>query len=214
MSGRFAKGKKALPMAVDEERLIAQSKAGDLAAFNSLVEQYQGQVYAFAFRMLGNRAAVEDVTQEAFFSAYRHIADFRGGSFRSWLLRITANACVDLLRASRKQRGELSLEDEALSLEAVVPSREEGPEEHALRRELGQLIQQGLARLPVEQRLVVVLVDVQGLSYEEAAEATGSNLGTVRSRLSRGRHALRQHLLQQRELLPAPFRHISEEVDR
>ncbi len=201
-------------MEQDELKLIAESQAGRLAAFNSLVEQYQGRVYALAYRILGNQASAEDAAQETFLSAYRHIGSFRGGSFRSWLLRITSNACMDLFRSSRRRQRDVSLDDEDTSLEAVLPSAEEGPEEYALRQELGQWIQTGLARLPVDQRTVVALVDMQGLSYEEAAEAMGCNLGTVRSRLSRARHALRQHLLQQRELLPASLRHIDKEMGR
>ena len=196
-------------MEQDELKLIAESQAGRLVAFNSLVERYQGQVYALAYRILGDWASAEDAAQETFLSAYRHI-----GSFRSWLLRITSNACMDLLRSSRRRQRDVSLDDEDTSLEAVLPSAEEGPEEYTLRRELGQWIQTGLARLPVGQRMVVALVDTQGLSYEEAAEAMGSNLGTVRSRLSRARHALRQHLLQQRELLPASLRYRDKEMGR
>ncbi len=203
----------ALPVNAEEMQLILRSKAGELSAFNVLVEGYQGQVYALAYRMLGQRPAAEDVAQEAFLSAYRHIGEFRGGSFRSWLLRITANACLDLLRSSRR-RLDLSLDQERPGLEGWIPSPEEGPEEAALRRELALWLRHGLAHLPAEQRLLVVLVDVQGLSYEEAARVAGVNVGTVRSRLSRGRHALRRFLLQQRELLPDPFRHLSEEVER
>ena len=187
---------------------MARSKAGDLAAFNALVEAHQGCVYNLCLRMLNSVPAAEDVAQETFLAAYRNVGSFRGGIFRAWLLRIAANACTDELRR-RGRRPQVSL-DAATAADASPfdpPDQSESPEEKALRSELGRHIQSGLMRLPPDQRAVVILCDVQGLSYEEAATALRLSPGTLKSRLSRGRARLRRFLLEERELLPDPFRH-------
>ena len=193
---------------MDERQLISAAQRGDLASFNRLVETYQTQVYNLALRMLGSPHAAEDATQEAFLSAFKALKGFRGGNFRAWLFRITANACYDQMR-HRQRRPTTSLDamlaDPQSGPEPVSPA--ESPSNHAERRELAHVISGGLATLPPEQRLAVLLCDVQGLSYEEAAQAMGSSLGTVKSRLSRARANLRHYLLQQhRELLTAKMR--------
>jgi len=187
---------------VDEDELIRGSKEGDLDSFNRLVESYQRMAYNLALRMLGHSHAAEDATQEAFFSAWRSIGSFRGGNFRAWLLRITANVCRDHLR--KLKRHPLTSLD-AMPLEPEGLSSSESPEDYVLRREIGEHIQRGLASLPLEQRLTVILSDIQGLSYEEIAQVMGCSLGTVRSRLSRGRAQLRDYLVE-RELFPRKFR--------
>jgi RNA polymerase sigma factor (sigma-70 family) len=187
--------------APEDSRLVTLSQEGDLAAFNALVETYQGQVYNLCWRMLGLREAAEDATQEAFLSAYCNIRRFRGPSFRAWLLRIAANAAIDELRR-RRRRPQVSLEAPPSGSETALdlPDPSAGPEEWALRREQARRIQAGLLALPTDQRLAVVLSDVQGLSYEEVGQAMGSSLGTVKSRISRGRARLRRYLLEQGEL--------------
>ena len=189
----------------DEGQLVRSSRKGDLDAFNTLVQAYQRQVYNLCLRMLGSVAA-EDAAQEAFITAYRCLGNFRGGSFRAWLLRIAANICCDELRR-RRSRPAASLE---AALEAGSPadvsSHLPGPEEEALRRELGRHLQQGLAVLPAEQRLAIILRDIHGLSYEELTEALACSLGTVKSRIARGRARMRQYLMARRELLPRQFR--------
>ncbi len=186
---------------MDEQEAISKSKAGDLDSFNWLVESYQVQAYNLALHMLGTREDAEDATQEAFLSAFKAIKGFRGGSFKAWLLRITANACRDQLR-TRQRKGTVPLDSLLLEPESTA----ESPEDYAQRQELGRFITEGLASLPRDQRLVVILADIQGLSYEEVSQVTGSPVGTVRSRLSRGRAHLRDFLLQQGELLPGEFR--------
>ena len=191
---------------MDEQDLISRSKSGDVEAFNLLVEQYQRMVYNLALRMLGNAEAAEDASQDTFISAYKAIGKFRGGSFKSWVLRIAANSCHDKLRVARRYRV-VSLDTLLLeSDELPQANNNESPEDYALRRELGRFLNEGLTHLPEDQRLVVILSDVQGLSYEEVAQATGSSLGTVKSRLNRGRTRLRDFLLQREELLPSKFR--------
>lgn len=195
---------------MDENALIQAARQGDLTAFNTLVLTYQHQVYNLAYRIMGQEAAASDATQEAFISAYKNLKSFRGGSFKSWLLRIVTNACYDDLRR-KKRRPATSLDElvegEDGEAEFDVPSAEDGPETIAQRRELARLIQRGITTLPDDQRIVLVLSDIQGMSYEEIAETTNSNLGTVKSRLSRGRAKLREYLQQATgELLPDIYR--------
>jgi RNA polymerase sigma-70 factor, ECF subfamily len=191
---------------MDEQDLISRSKSGDVEAFNLLVEQYQRMVYNLALRMMGNAEAAEDACQDTFLSAYKAISKFRGGSFKSWVLRIAANSCHDKLRVARRYRV-VSLDTLMLEPDELPQANNnESPEDYALRRELGRFLNEGLTHLPEDQRLAVILSDVQGLSYEEVAQATGSSLGTVKSRLNRGRTRLRDFLLQREELLPSKFR--------
>jgi RNA polymerase sigma factor (sigma-70 family) len=196
-------------MVNEEQRLVEAGQRGDVEAFNQIVRLYEGRVYNLCYRMLGDPDAAADAAQDSFISAYRNLRSFRGGVFRSWLLRIATNNCYDVLRA-RKRRPATSLDaarepdDEGAGFD--IADTAESPDDFALRRELGAAIQQGLAALPDDQRIVVILSDVQGMAYEEIAQITSTNLGTVKSRLSRGRARLRD-LLKQGELLPARYRH-------
>ena len=195
---------------MDETALIQSARKGDLTSFNTLVLTYQHQVYNLAYRIMGEEAAASDATQETFISAYKNMKSFRGGSFKSWLLRIVTNACYDELRR-RKRRPAVSLDDlmsdRENDVEFDVPSNDESPETIAQRRELANLLQQGITTLPDDQRIALVLSDVQGMSYEEIADATNSNIGTVKSRLSRARAKLREYLQQANgELLPDVYR--------
>jgi RNA polymerase sigma-70 factor (ECF subfamily) len=189
---------------VDEKSLISSARKGDLNAFNQLVLLYQSRVYNLAYRILGDAEAAEDVTQEAFISAYSSIRRFKGGSFKAWILRIVTNACYDEIRR-RKRRPTTSLK--ALFISDHAAYQEESPEEEVLRRELNSLIQEGIKTLPPDQRITLVLSDVEGMSYKEIAELMNVSLGTVKSRLSRGRAKLRDFLLKNRELLPERYRH-------
>lgn len=191
---------------MEEQELISRSQASDIEAFNQLVERYQRLVYNLALRMLGNAETAEDAAQDTFLSAYKAIGKFRGGSFKAWILRIAANVCHDKMRAARRARV-ASLDDLMEELgDFIADNDAESPEDYTLRRELGRFINEGLTHLPEDQRLVVILCDIQGLSYEEISEATNSSLGTVKSRLNRGRARLRDFFLQRRELLPAEYR--------
>jgi RNA polymerase sigma-70 factor (ECF subfamily) len=174
---------------VGEVELIQRSQKGDLEAFNQLVEAYQTVAYNLALRMLGHQEAAQDATQEAFLAAWRGIKGFRGGNFRAWILHIVANACRDELRRL-KRRPATSLD--ALTYEPTTAS----PQNQLLGLELGEHLRQGLARLPYEQRLAVVLCDIQGFSYQEIAQIMDSSVGTVRSRLSQGRAQLRDYLME------------------
>ncbi len=189
---------------MEEETLIAAARQGDTQAFDQLVRLYQSAIYNVAYRILGDEDAASDATQDAFLSAYKAIGKFRGGSFQGWLLRIVTNTCYDQLRRKKRQP---TTSLEGVYLDSVPPwAEDEEPEEYALRQELGRIIQQGLSTLPPEQRVALVLSDIQGLSYQEIAEVMGTGLGTVKSRLSRGRASLRDYLLAQGELLPPRYR--------
>lgn len=190
---------------MEEQELIQFSQEGRVEAFNQLVLTYQGQVFNLALRMLGDPAAAEDVAQGTFLAAYEHIRSFKSGNFRAWLLRITANACRDHLRSARVRRS-TSLDELTSNPGFAPPSSTEGPEEYVLRNELRELVQGGLLRLSPDHRLALVLVDVQGFSYEEAAEVLRVPVGTVKSRLSRARLAMRDYLSKEPELLPREFR--------
>ncbi|MHB0869999.1 MAG: sigma-70 family RNA polymerase sigma factor [Chloroflexota bacterium] len=197
---------------MDEAAWIAASKAGDVQAFNRLVIAYQQVAYELAFRMLRDEHAAADATQDSFLAAFTRLHQFRGGSFKAWLLRIVLNHVYDQLRALRRHPTE-SLDPLGDDEEAPVLQIANGgptPEQLVLSRELMACIESGLQTLSPEQRATVILCDVQGMSYEEAALATGANLGTVKSRLNRGRLALRGHLSQHVELLPASLRHYFE----
>jgi RNA polymerase sigma factor (sigma-70 family) len=185
--------------------LLDSARKGDLASFNELVVQHQRQVYAVCLRMLGQPAAAEDAAQEAFLAAWRNLGGLRGDRFGAWLLRIAANVCTDELRR-RKRRPGVSLEDSVEEGHFQPADPAPLPEASALTAELRQLIDREILALPLEQRLVVVLSDIEGLDYQEIAEVTRSSLGTVKSRLSRARAHLRQALMRDRELLPAQFR--------
>jgi RNA polymerase sigma-70 factor (ECF subfamily) len=184
-----------------EARALEAARQGEVAAFNELVLRYQTVVYNVALRMLGNPDDAADATQEAFLSAYRHLHEFRGGSFKAWLLRIAVNGCYDTLRR-RQRRPASSLDELSEQSEGDIGPGDSkpGPEYSALNSETARVIQEGLATLPPEQRTLVLLCDVQGLSYEEAAEASQVALGTVKSRLSRARARLRDYLSERGEL--------------
>jgi len=203
----------------DELLLVARSQRGDVDAFNQLVLRYQQAVFTVVMRMLGDRDVAADVTQETFLAAFRAMPSFRGGSsFRAWLMRIASNQSCDHWRRTHRHPVDsldsLTDEDEPSSASAmsslIETAQEVNPEEALLTRELQQIIQLGLEALPLDQRVAVVLCDIEGLSYEEIAIATQTAPGTVRSRIARGRTRLRAYLLKHRELLPGNYRLLSD----
>ncbi|MBW7959255.1 MAG: sigma-70 family RNA polymerase sigma factor [Anaerolineae bacterium] len=193
---------------MSEESLVQQAQKGDIVAFNHLVVQHQEMVFNVAYRIMGDPAVAEDVTQETFITAYQSLGGFRGGSFKSWLIRVATNRCYDELRR-RKRRPQTSLDeitDENESF-AFLRSPADGPETHRQRVELTLVIERCLQGLPDDQRIVAVLGDVEGYDYQEIATITRVSLGTVKSRLSRARAKLRDCLQQTGgELLPPAYR--------
>ncbi len=159
---------------------------------------------------MGEMESAEDVVQEAFISAYRKINKFREGSFKAWICRIVTNRCYDELR-KLKRRPSVSLnilnqDDEEIDSNEWLEDPGETPEEQSIRTELNSAIQWCLNTLEVDFRTIVVLVDVQGVNYKEAAEIVKKPLGTIKSRLSRARQRLQDCLQNFAELLPSTFR--------
>ena len=192
---------------MDEQALIASARKGDVRAFNQLVMLYQSMVYNLAYRILSDPDAAADATQDAFLSAFKAIPRFRGGSFKAWLLRIVTNACYDQLR-KKQRRPTSSLDDLPVEADHTSYLRDPAklPDEVVERHELNKMIQAGISTLPADQRIVLVLSDIQGLSYNEISQSMDVSLGTVKSRLSRGRAKLRDYLQEHGELLPNRYR--------
>jgi RNA polymerase sigma-70 factor, ECF subfamily len=195
---------------MNESILINSAQNGDLDAFNQLALSYQDMMYRIALRTLNDEPSAADATQNAMIQAFRNIKSFRGGSFRSWLARVTVNASYDEMRRWRRQP--------SVSLEQVNSDGEEieslpwmvdlsaGPEELFDSTELRGALQACVKSLIPDYRLVVVLVDVEGMSYEEAARIADIPVGTVKSRLARARMQLRKTLQSHRNLLPTAYR--------
>ena len=177
-----------------EQRWIDAARQGDQGAFEELVRLYEKRVLALTRRMCKNPEDAAEAAQEAFFAAWQGLKQFRGeSSFSTWLYRLASNACVDLLRREGRRREAVSLDDEDLNLDA--PSAIPSPQEEAERRELSEQIEAGLQALPPEYREVLVLREIHQLRYDEIAGTLELDIGTVKSRISRGRKRLRAFLL-------------------
>jgi RNA polymerase sigma-70 factor (ECF subfamily) len=197
----------------DEAALVQRAQKGNLEAFNALILHYQTQVYNLAWHLLHDSAAADDATQEAFISAYKGLTKFRGGSFRAWLLRIVANASYDELRR-RKRRPTVSWEDFGDMDDEANPHLADGgalPEQTIQQQELRAVLERTLAKLPEDQRMVLILVDRMGLAYQEVADMLNTRLGTIKSRLARARVQMQQLLQEEGELLPHRYRLNSED---
>jgi RNA polymerase sigma-70 factor, ECF subfamily len=196
---------------MDELALVQLAQQGDLDAFNRLVIAYQELAFNIAFRMLGDSDAAEDATQTAFISAYRSLGSYRGGSFKAWVLRMLTNTCYDELRR-RKRHPLIGLEpldpedDSEMDSAAWMADNAPGPEQYFDQRELQMALKHCLSGLPDDFRAVVVMVDLEGMDYQEASDALGKPLGTVKSRLARARLKLQDCLRGFRELMPSQIR--------
>ena len=187
------------PPLPDEAAVIARAAAGDRTAFAQLMEHYQSACYGLAWRLLNDADQAADATQDAFVHAYRAIATYRGGVFRSWLLRITANASYDILRR-QKRRPTSPLPDPDEGAAELPDHAAINPVAEATKSELYRHLELALRRLPEDQRTAVVLCDVYGMDYNEVAAMTNAALGTVKSRIHRGRLRLRELMAEHREL--------------
>jgi len=200
---------------MDEQALIQDAREGNLNAFNSLVLHYQDIAYNVAYRIMGEHGAADDAAQEAFISAYQKLNQYRGGSFKAWLLRIVTNACYDELRRRQRQpvtplKPELD-DGETLENPYWIEDDSPSPEEEFEELELQEAIQHCINNLDKKFKTILVLVDVEGLDYDTASEIIGRPLGTVKSRLARARERVQECLQGFRELLPDLFRLSSEE---
>lgn len=190
-----------------EQQLIKQSLQGDTAAFEELVTQYQNKIYTLAFRYMGNEEDAYDMTQETFLKAYRALRSFKGNSsFGTWLYRVATNVCLDELRRRKRRVPTLSL-DEPVAIrdgdefEKEIPDTSPTADILYERKEFFQYIQELLDEMKPEHKTAIILRDMMELSYDEIAEVLDCSSGTVKSRLSRARSALRKKILE-RELLP------------
>jgi RNA polymerase sigma-70 factor (ECF subfamily) len=183
-----------------DRALVERALGGELEAFNELVGLYQDYLFALVVRVVSDRDAAADAVQEAFFSAYRNLNRFRGDSFRSWLTRIALNAATDILRYRKRRPADPfpEWEDDSWQPPAL---ESDNPERQALRRNAGRVLSSALAQITADQRAAILLYDVQGYDYQEIADMTGVSLGTVKSRIHRGRLALRDLLEGDMELL-------------
>jgi RNA polymerase sigma-70 factor (ECF subfamily) len=178
------------PPAGDSAEFVSRLRAGDRRAFEELVRTQQHRVYGLALRMLGNAAEAQDVAQEAFLRAHRGLAEFRGEArLSTWLYAIVSRLCLNRLAGGERKRARLG--DETLS---QVPDTRPGPDQALERGELEEALHRAIGELPEERRVVVVLRDVEGLAYEEIAQALALPVGTVRSRLHRARLDLKEKL--------------------
>jgi RNA polymerase sigma-70 factor (ECF subfamily) len=172
--------------------VLERLQTGDPRAFEDLVTAHQHRVFAVAYRMLGNRAEAEEATQEVFLRIHRGLARFRGeAKLSTWVYAITSRVCLSRLATREARMAKAGEAEEAL---AGLPSPDSDAAERLERDEMGRALRQAIAELPEERRIVVVLRDLEGLSYEEIAETLGLTLGTVRSRLHRGRMELKGRL--------------------
>jgi RNA polymerase sigma-70 factor, ECF subfamily len=195
---------------MDEQFLIQSARSGDLDAFNRLILAYQDMAYNVAYRMLADEDLAEDAVQNAFISAYNNLSSFRGGSFKAWVMRMVTNGCYDELRRQKRRPTTplepLNDEDEEQDSAPWMASGDPSAETKMEQAELEHALQHCLEQLPPEFRMVVVLVDVQGLDYAEVSASVRTPLGTIKSRLARARLKIRDCLQGFQELLPEQFR--------
>lgn len=193
-----------------ETMLIATAQRGDLDAFNLLVLKYQDMMYRVSVRVTRDERSAEDATQNALIQAFNSLRSFRGGSFKSWLARVAINASYDELRREKRHIAmpleQFNNEGEEIESPTWMMDLSAGPEDLAESSEVQEILQRCIRALTPDYRLVVILVDIEGMSYEEAAQVTRVPVGTVKSRLARARMQLRTALKKFESLLPSAYR--------
>ena len=185
----------------DDSLFIDKLKAGDAAAFETLIDRYSGDIYALLYRLTENSEEASDLTQDTFLRVLRSIRSFRGDSeLKTWLFRIAINESRNRFRWWKRRRRDLTISldatigDSDIPLSDMLAGRTISPEDAALTREREYAIKSALADIPNVYREAIVLCDIEGMSYEETAVALGVGIGTVKSRISRGREELRRRL--------------------
>ena len=186
---------------MNEQSLVRSAATGDARAFEELIIPYEKPIYNFCLRMLNDAGEAEDASQEVFIKVYKNIGRYRerhAGSFKSWVYAIANNACVDELRKRKARARPESLdtvyETEGGEMSAQFASTEQTPEQAVIVNERQKILSDAISGLPTEFRRMIILRDLRGLSYEEISGVTGAKLGTVKSKISRARAALRERV--------------------
>ena len=180
----------------NEDELVKKAQKGSLKAFEEIVELYQNKVLSIVYHMIKNQDEVEDIAQEVFIKIYKNIGKFQGkSSFYTWIYKITSNTCLDELK---KRKNVIYLDEKIQTKEGEMsvelPSEAKGQDELYEEKELKEKLRKFLDKLEPKQKLMIVLRDIKGLSYEEIAQITGKKLGTVKSQINRARLKLKELL--------------------
>ena len=178
---------------MEEKELILRCQRGDEAAFEALIHAHEKRVYTLCRRMCRSEDDALEAAQDAFLAVWRGIGEFRAdAAFSTWLYRLATNACLDLLRREKKRSGDVSLDGAEAPLDLADGAAL--PEEAAIRADTRRMVREALEALPDGYRQILLLREAEQLSYQEIAAVTELELGTVKSRISRARQALRNHL--------------------
>ena len=191
-----------------EQELVARARRGDESAFEALVTDNEKRIYNLCRRLTGNQEDAAELTQEAFLNAWRGLGRFQGeSSFSTWLYRLATNACIDFLRKEKRRQSlsmTVSLDDEEEARQVELPDERYAPEGALERAEARRAVAEGLERLTLEHRQVLVMREIHGLSYAEIGQVLGLEEGTVKSRIARARGALRKVLTERGNLFGEP----------
>ena len=191
-----------------EQELVARARRGDESAFEALVTENEKRIYNLCRRLTGNQEDAAELTQEAFLNAWRGLGRFQGeSSFSTWLYRLATNACIDFLRKEKRRQSlsmTVSLDDEEEARQVELPDGRYAPEGALERAEARRAVAEGLERLTLEHRQVLVMREIHGLSYAEIGQVLGLEEGTVKSRIARARGALRKVLTERGNLFGEP----------
>lgn len=196
-------------MAESEKQLLERAKNGDTGAFEQLIEGYQKKVFNIAFRMLGNYDDAGELAQEVFIKVYKSMKNFKEeSSFSTWIYRITTNVCLDELR-KRKNKKEVSIDEDIKygdgEIKREIEDHGPTPETAAERNEVRKAVNDAIQSLSDEHKTMIVMRDIRGFSYEEIARMVSCPEGTVKSRISRARQALKEILKRKKELFNGEY---------
>jgi RNA polymerase sigma-70 factor (ECF subfamily) len=194
---------------MNENDLVKKAKNGDVEAFERLVEGYQKKVFNIAYRMLGNYDDASELAQEALIKIYKSLKSFKEESqLSTWIYRITTNVCLDELR-KRKNKAVVYIDEKIRSeddeITRQVEDKQPTPEQRAEQNEVKKAINNAIQSLSQDYKIVIILRDIQGLSYDEIAEILKCPTGTVKSRINRARQSLKELLLRKKELFDTDF---------